>query len=158
VTFLYLDTKTETLVKRFSETRRRHPFSSDERTLTEAIEYERDCCRRRASSASRSTRASFPRRRCDVDQGVHFGRSLEAHAAVRVVRLQERRAARRRPRVRRALACRIPTTSRAASADRRDRPSSSSSKRYPKSSGCTRTSITSSRAGCPTTRATIATT
>ena len=41
VTFLYLDTKTETLVKRFSETRRRHPFSSEARTLTEAIEYER---------------------------------------------------------------------------------------------------------------------
>jgi len=41
VTFLYLDTKTDTLVKRFSETRRRHPFSTDERTLTEAIEYER---------------------------------------------------------------------------------------------------------------------
>jgi UPF0042 nucleotide-binding protein len=39
--FLYLDTKTETLVKRFSETRRRHPFSSDTRTLTEAIDYER---------------------------------------------------------------------------------------------------------------------
>src|SRR2546430_5729622 len=41
VRFLYLDTKTDTLVKRFSETRRRHPFSSDDRTLTEAIEYER---------------------------------------------------------------------------------------------------------------------
>ena len=27
VRFLYLDAKTETLVKRFSETRRRHPFS-----------------------------------------------------------------------------------------------------------------------------------
>lgn len=39
--FLYLDAKTDTLVKRFSETRRRHPFSSDDRTLTEAIEYER---------------------------------------------------------------------------------------------------------------------
>jgi RNase adapter protein RapZ len=39
--FLYLDTKTETLVKRFSETRRRHPFSSDARTLTEAIDDER---------------------------------------------------------------------------------------------------------------------
>jgi len=42
VRFLYLDAKTETLVKRFSETRRRHPFSSDARTLTEAIDYERD--------------------------------------------------------------------------------------------------------------------
>jgi UPF0042 nucleotide-binding protein len=41
VRFLYLDAKTDTLVKRFSETRRRHPFSSGERTLTEAIEHER---------------------------------------------------------------------------------------------------------------------
>jgi UPF0042 nucleotide-binding protein len=41
VRFLYLDAKTPTLVKRFSETRRRHPFSTDTRTLTEAIEYER---------------------------------------------------------------------------------------------------------------------
>ena len=41
VRFLYLDAKTETLVKRFSETRRRHPFSSDVRTLTEAIDFER---------------------------------------------------------------------------------------------------------------------
>jgi UPF0042 nucleotide-binding protein len=41
VRFLYLDTRTDTLVKRFSETRRRHPFSSETRTLTEAIEHER---------------------------------------------------------------------------------------------------------------------
>jgi RNase adapter protein RapZ len=41
VRFLYLDAKTDTLVKRFSETRRRHPFSSNERTLTEAIDHER---------------------------------------------------------------------------------------------------------------------
>jgi RNase adapter protein RapZ len=41
VRFLYLDAKTDTLVKRFSETRRRHPFSGDDRTLTEAIEFER---------------------------------------------------------------------------------------------------------------------
>jgi RNase adapter protein RapZ len=41
VRFLYLDAKTTALVNRFSETRRRHPFSSDTRTLTEAIEYER---------------------------------------------------------------------------------------------------------------------
>lgn len=42
VRFLFLDATVETLVKRFSETRRRHPFSSGDRTLTEAIEYERD--------------------------------------------------------------------------------------------------------------------
>ncbi len=41
VRFLYLDAKTDTLVKRFSETRRRHPFSNDQRTLTEAIAFER---------------------------------------------------------------------------------------------------------------------
>jgi UPF0042 nucleotide-binding protein len=41
VRFLYLDAKTPELVKRFSETRRRHPLSSNTRTLTEAIEYER---------------------------------------------------------------------------------------------------------------------
>jgi UPF0042 nucleotide-binding protein len=41
VRFVYLDAKTETLVNRFSETRRRHPFSGEDRTLTEAIEYER---------------------------------------------------------------------------------------------------------------------
>jgi UPF0042 nucleotide-binding protein len=41
VRFVYLDTKTETLVKRFSETRRRHPLSTSERTLSEAIEAER---------------------------------------------------------------------------------------------------------------------
>ena len=41
VRFVFLDSSVDTLVKRFSETRRRHPFSSDERTLTEAIEYER---------------------------------------------------------------------------------------------------------------------
>jgi len=42
VRFLYLDAKTDTLVKRFSETRRRHPFSNDQRTLTEAIDFERE--------------------------------------------------------------------------------------------------------------------
>ena len=41
VRFIFLDAKAETLVKRFSETRRRHPLSSDERTLREAIELER---------------------------------------------------------------------------------------------------------------------
>ncbi len=41
VRFLYLDSRVDTLVKRFSETRRRHPFSDDARTLSEAIDYER---------------------------------------------------------------------------------------------------------------------
>ena len=41
VRFIFLDARAETLVKRFSETRRRHPLSSNERTLQEAIEIER---------------------------------------------------------------------------------------------------------------------
>ena len=39
--FLFLDAKTETLIKRFSETRRRHPIANEQRTLTEAIAEER---------------------------------------------------------------------------------------------------------------------
>ncbi|GAO35910.1 glmZ(sRNA)-inactivating NTPase [Sulfuricella sp. T08] len=39
---LFLEAKTDTLVKRFSETRRRHPLSSDQFTLKECIQLERD--------------------------------------------------------------------------------------------------------------------
>ncbi len=39
--FLFLDAKTETLLKRYSETRRRHPLASDHNTLSEAIGEER---------------------------------------------------------------------------------------------------------------------
>ena len=39
--FLFLDTKDETLIQRFSETRRRHPLVVGERTLPEAIAEER---------------------------------------------------------------------------------------------------------------------
>ncbi|MCB2263014.1 MAG: RNase adapter RapZ [Candidatus Thiosymbion ectosymbiont of Robbea hypermnestra] len=38
---LYLEARTETLIKRFSETRRRHPLTDPERPLAEAIEIER---------------------------------------------------------------------------------------------------------------------
>lgn len=39
--FLFLDAKTETLLKRYSETRRRHPLASAQRTVSEAIAEER---------------------------------------------------------------------------------------------------------------------
>ena len=39
--FLFLDAKTETLLKRYSETRRRHPLASEQRTVSEAIAEER---------------------------------------------------------------------------------------------------------------------
>ncbi|RKT51034.1 UPF0042 nucleotide-binding protein [Azonexus fungiphilus] len=38
--FLFLHASAETLLKRYSETRRRHPLGGDERTLAEAIELE----------------------------------------------------------------------------------------------------------------------
>ncbi|MGB4674343.1 MAG: RNase adapter RapZ [Azovibrio sp.] len=39
--FLFLDAQDEVLIRRFSETRRRHPLGSEERTLVEAIAEER---------------------------------------------------------------------------------------------------------------------
>jgi UPF0042 nucleotide-binding protein len=39
---LFLDAQTDTLVKRFSETRRRHPLSDDKRTLPECVQLERE--------------------------------------------------------------------------------------------------------------------
>lgn len=42
VRLLFLEAKTDALVKRFSETRRRHPLSSEQRTVPECIELERD--------------------------------------------------------------------------------------------------------------------
>lgn len=39
---MFLEAKTETLVKRYSETRRRHPLSNGVRTLSECIEMERE--------------------------------------------------------------------------------------------------------------------
>lgn len=38
---LFLDAQAETLIKRFSETRRKHPLTGDDRSLAEAIELER---------------------------------------------------------------------------------------------------------------------
>lgn len=49
---IYLDADDETLIKRFSETRRKHPISSDTKTLREAIEREREMLNPVASSAS----------------------------------------------------------------------------------------------------------
>lgn len=42
VHLLFLDAQTDTLVKRFSETRRRHPLSDDRLTLPECVQHERE--------------------------------------------------------------------------------------------------------------------
>ena len=50
---LFLEANTETLIKRFSETRRRHPLSDGGLTLTECIARERDLLTRLADLAHR---------------------------------------------------------------------------------------------------------
>ena len=49
---IYLDSDDETLIKRFSETRRKHPISNDTNTLREAIEREREILNPVSSCAS----------------------------------------------------------------------------------------------------------
>lgn len=39
---LFLDTRQDKLIKRFSETRRKHPLTNEQRSLSEAIDYERE--------------------------------------------------------------------------------------------------------------------
>jgi UPF0042 nucleotide-binding protein len=57
---LFLDAKTETLVKRFSETRRRHPLSDDTRTLPECIEAEREMLQEIGALAHRIDTSELP--------------------------------------------------------------------------------------------------
>jgi len=52
VDILYLDADDNSLIKRFSETRRRHPLSGDDRPLADAIGLERDILEPIASTAS----------------------------------------------------------------------------------------------------------
>ncbi len=49
---IYLDADSQTLIKRFSETRRKHPISNDQNTLKEAIDRESELLNPVAASAS----------------------------------------------------------------------------------------------------------
>jgi RNase adapter protein RapZ len=53
VQVLFLESNVETLVKRFSETRRRHPLSNDNTTLAESINHERELLSRLAELGHR---------------------------------------------------------------------------------------------------------
>jgi UPF0042 nucleotide-binding protein len=53
VRVLFLEAKTDTLIKRFSETRRRHPLADDKLTLPECIERERELLSEIADHAHR---------------------------------------------------------------------------------------------------------
>jgi len=77
VQVLFLESSTETLVKRFSETRRRHPLSDHATTLAESIQMERDLLdaladlshRIDTSDLSPSTLRSWVKDFVDLDHG-----------------------------------------------------------------------------------------
>ena len=77
VRFLYLDAKTDTLVKRFSETRRRHPFSSDDAHADRGDRVRARAARRRArGSASTFDTSDLPAAALRaLDQGFRQRRS-----------------------------------------------------------------------------------
>lgn len=60
VRLLFLEAKTETLVRRYSETRRRHPFGSQQRALAEAISWERDLLEPIARLGNRMDTSEIP--------------------------------------------------------------------------------------------------
>ena len=115
---LFLDADDETLLTRYKETRRRHPLAP---TASVARGH-----RRRARAARAAARARRPRHRLDRPQGARrcgarsptsCCRARRAHAAggdVQSLRLQARPAARRRPRLRRALPAQPALRARAA--------------------------------------------
>ena len=125
---LFLDAKTDTLVKRFSETRRRHPLSDDTRTLPECIEAERELLAEVSALAHHVDTSDLSPHalRAWVKDFVGLP-ALRADPAVPVVRLQERRPARCRSRVRRALPAQSALRPAAAPDDRAGRSRSSSS-------------------------------
>ncbi len=109
---LFLDAQNDTLVKRFSETRRLHPLSDSSfltndktvRTLPECVSYERELLaadqRHRPSHRHHRTQRQCAAR---LDQAIHQGRPCTPDTAVPVVRLQARHTAGFRPGVRCAL-------------------------------------------------------
>jgi hypothetical protein len=104
---LFLNARTDALVQRYSETRRRHPLTTPAAgdsgpTLEESIERERDIM----SEIE------------DLGLSIGQGRSGDDDDPVRVLRLQARRPARRRPGVRRPLPAQPLLHRRAAPPDR----------------------------------------
>jgi hypothetical protein len=102
---IFLDARDDVLFKRYSDTRRRHPLTGEGLSLSDAIARERSLLE--PVSVDRRTRNSHQRPQrapvAPVDRHRTGNGRRPAVAAVRIVCLQARRAARRRLRVRRAL-------------------------------------------------------
>ena len=102
---LFLRADNETLLKRFSETRRRHPLSRSGLGLQEALEQEQRLLAPVANAADLTvdtSRLSVHELRELIRERVVERKAGRPVAAVPVVRLPARRAGRRRLRVRRA--------------------------------------------------------
>ena len=158
VRLVFLDASDESLVRRFSETRRPHPLAGEGRTLEEAIATERSllACDRRDGPSHRHELA-HPRAAARLDPRSPRHRPLAAGAVPGVLRLQGRRAARRGFRLRLALPAQPALRPAAAAADRAGIPRwSPSSSARPRPGSCSRTSTASSSAGCRASRSTAA--
>ena len=122
---LFLDASTDALLRRFSETRRPHPLSAraasgnGTRVLIDAIELERELLAE-LREVSTVIDTSQLRQRAAAQLGARAGQRAgdRADAGVRVLRLQARRAAGRRLRVRRAHVAEPALRGRTAAADR----------------------------------------
>ncbi len=159
---VFLLASDEDLLRRFAETRRKHPMSTQDVSLKEAIAMERrllraDHLRRRsrggylAHGRARLARTDEQARRAALERTL-------VHPA-RVVRLQERHSRGRRLRVRRAFATQSVLGHEPAGAHRAAIPTSSNSSKVIKAYGdCWKTSPASSKhASLNTRRATVAT-
>ncbi len=123
-TLIFLEASNEALVRRFKETRRRHPAADGGRVI--------DGIRLRAPAARHAARASHARRRHErhldpraqgaSQQGHHPALAAHEHRLCRgLVRLQVRHPHRRRPAVRRALPSQPALRPSSAAADRAGR-------------------------------------
>jgi hypothetical protein len=127
VRVLFLNASTQSLIQRFSETRRRHPLSGSPShdanvgllsSLEEAIERERELVAPLAEFGHQIDTSTLRANAAHLGQALHRAEEQRPDGDVRIVRLQARRAARRRPDVRRARAAESVLRPRAAPAHR----------------------------------------
>ena len=114
---LFLDTKNDTLIRRFSETRRRHPLATGTRTLEECLTRERELLAPIGEIGQRlDTSEPAAEHAAQLDQGPARHPHRIGDAPVRVVQLQAGRSPGRGSDVRRALPAQSVLRSQASSA------------------------------------------
>ena len=118
---VYLEADEQTLIDRYKETRRRHPLAP-QGNVADGIHAEHDAARAGQGARRHVHRHLRPERRGAAAQGRRRAARAHAHGQARrhvhLLRPQARPAARRRPRVRRALPPEPALRARPAAADR----------------------------------------